>query len=358
MDFIVHGALISRHRIRDGLLLLAIFIGVGIRPLPPSIRLVLLGDVMLGRGVARSHAVEATYMIQDQGFLPDRASVEKATWDQALKELSSHIKRADLAMANLESPLTGSELDLYEQGDDLRYNLCAPAGGERALSAVGMDVLTLANNHIFDCDIRNKNGFLQENNGINETSRILQENDMTPVAAYHIAWKNVNGLPLAIVALDDVSSPLDVNAAIEVIRLARSSGGMVIVSIHWGEEYSSIPTRRQERIAQDMADAGALIIWGHHPHVLQKLTWIQGKEQPFRTLVAYSLGNALFDQVVPQDAKRSALLKVEINAYGILSLDAIPFIIDPNKGTVHKADEEVEAYILSRLGIEELLARD
>jgi poly-gamma-glutamate capsule biosynthesis protein CapA/YwtB (metallophosphatase superfamily) len=356
VDFIIHGTLTLIRRIRDGFLLLVIFIGIGIHPLPPSAQLVFMGDVMLGRGVARAHAVVVPKNNSDEGFLPERPLVDKATWDEAFKELASHIKRADLALANLESPLTWSQLDLYKENYDMRYNLCAPSESQEALNVVGMDVLTVANNHLSDCDLRKEANNLQDSGAVNETVQILEKHNMTPVGGYQIVWEYMNTLPIALVAFDDVTLPLDINAAVEVIRIARRSGGIVVVSIHWGEEYSSTPSARQQMLAKALADAGALIIWGHHPHVLQKAVWMQGEDQPFRTLVAYSLGNALFDQVVPMDVNRSALLKVEFNSYGIMGVEAIPFIIDPNHGEVHMAGNEVESFVYDRLGIEDLLA--
>lgn len=344
-------------RFRDGFILLIIFLIIGIYPLPPSVTLVFLGDVMLGRGVTRLHANSVSDKFDNGDFFPGKFIVKLSTWEKALSGLSSHLKRADLALANLESPLTGADLVINKRDKSLSFNLCAPAEAYRALSSMGLDVLSLANNHVSDCERFDDTDVRVQVSGEVVTSRILIENGMTPVTDYHIIWREINTLRLAIIALDDVSSPLDVDAAQDVVRIARNSGGLVLVSIHWGDEYSRVPNQRQQMLAHALADAGALIIWGHHPHVLQKVVWLQGNGQPYQTLVAYSLGNALFDQIVSQQVNHSALLKVMVNTYGVRSIQAIPFEIDPNHGRILTADNATKVFVFDRLEMNKLLSQ-
>jgi poly-gamma-glutamate synthesis protein (capsule biosynthesis protein) len=157
----------------------------------------------------------------------------------------------------------------------------------------------------------------------------------------------VNGLELAFLAFDDISSPLDVDSATQAIRSACESGALVIVSVHWGMEYQAGATDRQQSLAQAFADAGASLIWGHHPHVLQRAAWLETAEG--RTLVLYSLGNALFDQGALSGTTQSALLLVQLDSSGVKGFRFIPFLIDPVTSTLLEPDEEISGKIMERL---------
>lgn len=307
---------------------------LGNLPLPakPVIMLALLGDVMLGRGVAQAHA--------DGG------------WEHALIELAPLLAGADLALANLESPLAqavppGVSAALAAG----EYNLCAPAESVQALAAAGLDVLALANNHAHDCSP----------NGLAETAWVLNSAGMEPLKPAEPLFLLVGDLSLALLAYDDISAPLDLAAAEAQVRAARARGALVMISVHWGAEYHSSPSPRQQQVAQRLVQAGAALVWGHHPHTLQPVNWLpqpydcqrQGHNGPpfGRALVAYSLGNALFDQVSPPDARRSAVLLVTLNANGVQAVQAAPAKIDPLKGTARLADEAAAEAVFQRLGL-------
>ena len=196
--------------------------------------LALLGDLVLGRGVD-----------------PQPAS---------LSYLAPGLASADLALANLESPLSP-----VLPASPSAYNLCAPSIRSDLLSAWDLDLLTLANNHSWDCSPA----------GPAQTRSALEASGITPVGPdAEPVYRDINGLKLAFLAFDDISSPLDENAALQAIRAARAAGALVIVSIHWGAEYQGGASSRQESLAQEFAGAGAALVWGHHPHVLQPAAWI------------------------------------------------------------------------------------
>ena len=88
--------------------------------------------------------------------------------------------------------------------------------------------------------------------------------------------------------------PLDPDRAVAAVRRARTLADAVVVSLHWGVEYRHEPTPRQRDLAGRLAEAGADLILGHHPHVLQPVEVIERNGR--RTLVAYSLGNFVSNQ--------------------------------------------------------------
>ena len=316
------------------LLLLLIFL-VACQP-RRTVTLALLGDVMLGRGMD-----------------PKPAS---------LAFLTPELKAADLSLANLESPL--APVDGYVAPTD-GYNLCTSSERATLLSSWGLDLLSIANNHNLDCGPA----------GLNDTIKALTATGVTPIGpGMEPVYRNVNGLQLAFLAFDDVSSPLDANAAAQAIRSARTSGALVIVSIHWGMEYQGGASDRQKSLARRFAEAGAALVWGHHPHVLQPAAWIgpssalraspsaalgtgterrseQSDDRSRRTLVLYSLGNALFDQGGLADTRQAALVLVEIGPNGVQSVRAVPFVIDVVNSRLIAPDAQTAEKILDRINI-------
>jgi len=297
-------------------------------------------------------------------------------WHQALGYLAQTLNEADIALANLESPispyppiLSGQEHpECSDPSKPQLYNLCSGPLGLQALKFASIDLLSLANNHALDC----------APDGLSLTRQALSDAGLQAITPGPVPiLKEVNGLKLAFFALDDVASLVDVDSVTRAIATASDSGHIVVVSFHWGSEYQGGPSPRQQLLAQTLIDAGASLIWGHHPHVLQRLEWVRGKclgsslnspglnvsspgaakiqgicTPPTRSpaLVAYSLGNALFDQVTPPDATRSALLVVELDSNGVQSVQAVPFIIDGMKGLITRPDIESAAAVLRRLG--------
>ncbi|MDP2993780.1 MAG: CapA family protein, partial [Anaerolineales bacterium] len=156
-------------------------------------------------------------------------------------------------------------------------------------------------------------------------------------------------LQLAFLAFEDVALPLDTNAAVQAIRSARATGAVVIVSIHWGAEYQGGASDRQKSLALQFAVAGAALIWGHHPHVLQPAEWIETVQG--KTFVLYSLGNALFDQGGLADTRRSALVVVTLDADGVTSVRIVPFEIDVANSRVVQPDTETVEKIQDRLNL-------
>ena len=280
---------------------------------PGTVTLALLGDINLGRGV-----------------FPTPAS---------LALLTPELQAADIAFANLESPLS---LDAYGRSAaaPLQYDLCAPAARASLLAAWGFDMLSIANNHRFDCGP----------DGLSETAAVLRAVDIYPVAyGVDSAYWSIPGIKLAFLAYDDVASLLDEKAAVREIRQAHAYGALVVVSVHWGAEYQAAPTERQITLAHLFAKAGAVLIVGSHPHVLQPAEWIPTEEG--KTLVLYSLGNALFDQPGLPDTRRSALVVVRLDAAGVQSVRYVPFVIDTTGSRLVAPDAATAAIIHENLRI-------
>ena len=280
----------------------------------PALTLAFVGDVMLGRGVAQ--ALDGDWEAAFAGIRPWRA------------EGSAEAGRS-LAVANLESPLTTAP----RVGDG--YDLRAPPEAAAALSAAGFDLVSLANNHALDAGEA----------GLRETVSALRaagiaaltDGCTTPQVPGH------RSTDLGFLAFDDSTAALDEASAAEAVTAASERAGVVVVSVHWGGEYQAAPGPRQRALARRLACAGADLIVGHGPHVPQRVEWIG------ETLVAYSLGNFLFDQPYPVDCRWGAILRVTFRGDRIVAVEALPTVVE--RGRVLPAGPEEAAAILARLAL-------
>ena len=246
-----------------------------------ELRLVAVGDIMMHADV-KDAAAQA-----ERGFT--------VLWE----DVAPLLKGGDVAFANLETPVAPKS---GRPGRPYQFN--APATLPEALRASGFSVLSTANNHAFD----------QGATGIKETLDRLKEAKLATVGsggsqAEAEACRLVehNGVKLAFLGFTDLFNldlnrkatepwvrQLDLDPAMQAVQAARGKADAVVVSIHWGDEYSHMPTKRHREIALKLVEAGADLILGHHPHVLQPMEIV---EAGGRTgVVAFSLGNFISNQ--------------------------------------------------------------
>ncbi len=206
---------------------------------------------------------------------------------------------APIVFANLETPVAPSS---GQPGAPFLFN--APADLPGALRASGFTALSVANNHCYD----------QGAKGLLETLDRLEEQGLVPVGAgagraqaEQPRIVQLPGLRVAFLGYTDLFNinlnrggqgpwvcPLDPDAAVAAVRRARALADAVVVSIHWGNEYSHQPLPRQREVAARLVEAGADVILGTHPHVLQPVEWVERGGR--RGLVAFSLGNFISNQ--------------------------------------------------------------
>ena len=215
-------------------------------------------------------------------------------------EVESIIKAADLAFINQETVISDSN----PPQDYPNFN--SPVDIADDLVDVGFDIVSIANNHMLD------QGAL----GLKETYDNWKKRNVTVVGCYeendsgkYVTYIEKNGIKIAVLAYtygtnlgEDpakyglYASYLKYSDLEGEIAEARANADFVIVSAHWWlEEGNTVPNDLQKEYAQKIADYGADVIIGHHPHVLQPIEWIEGKEGN-KTLCVYSLGNFLHEQ--------------------------------------------------------------
>lgn len=258
----------------------------------------------------------------------------------AYQQIASYLAEADLALMNQETPLGGTELGLssYPQ-----FNSPQELGEQ--MIELGFNMFSHANNHVLDAGQRGFNNtiaFWRRQSaekpvimaGIaadreDDRLQILQVKDLKIALLAYTYGTNGLRLPKS---SSGIIKYLDDDLICQELDKAIAEANIVIVSVHWGQEYQANANNEQKRLAQLMADNGADIIIGSHPHVLQGVEMLStpdGKQVP----VFYSLGNFISAQNRP-DTMLGGMAKVQMvydKATGKLSmteLGIIPLVTD------------------------------
>lgn len=250
--------------------------------------------------------------------------------------VQSVLGSADLRIGNLECAITERS-----QPEHKSFTLKAPPQSAQALSMAGFDVLSLANNHAMDYGYP----------GLADTQSVLMQSGIATVgaglnatAAHTPMIIERNGLRVAFLAYVDVlaeNSGFDPHSWIATatspgiawadpaqikadVTAAKAKADLVIVLLHAGIEISDfIPNLSGEQLlaAHTAIDSGASVVIGSHPHVLQQIERYHGG------LIAYSLGNFVFDQY-DGVANATILLRVHLTRSGVQSYDYVPVLIE------------------------------
>lgn len=262
----------------------------------------------------------------------------------AYQYIVPYLEQADLALINQETPLGGTQLGLSSYP---MFNSPQELGDQ--LIELGFNMISHANNHVLDA---RQQGFF---NTIEFwRSRSLQK----PVIMAGIAAdasddqlqilevKNLkvdllaytygtNGLKLP-ASSSGIVKYINDDLMQQELAEAKAAADIVIVSIHWGQEYQTNANAEQKRIAQLLADNGADIIIGSHPHVLQgvEMLTVNASEQNSRQVpVFYSLGNFISAQNRP-DTMLGGMAKIQMS-YDLLDksisfteIGVIPLVTD------------------------------
>jgi poly-gamma-glutamate capsule biosynthesis protein CapA/YwtB (metallophosphatase superfamily) len=246
-------------------------------------------------------------------------------WTYPFQKVAATLAAADLTFGNLEGPVS----DVGRNRHHL-YSFRADPKAIEGLKLAGFDVMSLANNHTYDWDPP----------ALLDTLRRLRESGIAPVGAgandleaHYPQLVNLAGLKLAFLAYVNVepkaaiAAPdkpgvawLELDRVLADIRFARPLADLVVVGLHWGNEYASQPQRSQVALAHQMIDAGADLVVGGHPHAVQPLEQYRGR------WIAYSLGNFVFDQRAP-GTRRGAMLKVDLTDKQITEVTLVPITI-------------------------------
>ncbi len=248
------------------------------------------------------------------------------------------LKHADLAVVNLEGPLVPN-CPVVDEG----MVFCGSPDNVKGLLFAGIDIANIANNHIGDYGEA----------GYKFTVDLLKQNTILPYGNTkegrpEIALFEKGGTTYAFIGFNQIypDKPYIAKANDEIIRRAVSEAAQksdcVIVSFHWGIEYTHDPSREMVQLAHAAVDSGADLVIGHHPHWIQPVEIYQG------TPILYSLGNFVFDQMWSQKTREGLIARVLFSNSVVYDIMLIPVIIE-DYGQPRIANERDASRILSHI---------
>ncbi len=253
--------------------------------------------------------------------------------DTAFGPVAQIFSAADVAMVNLESAVTTRGTP-----EPKTFHFRAPPTAYRAIAAAGIDVVTVANNHALDYG----------RVGLTDTLASAAAVGMPVVGAgknaseAYRAWTTtIKGVTIAFLgfsqvaelstrwsAQDDrsgIAMAFDTARATAAVKAAKAAADVVVVYVHWGQEYNKCPTSQMKTFASRMAAAGATMIVGTHAHVLLGDGWLG------QTFVQYGLSNFLwwYNDAGSND---TGVLRVTLRGPSISKTEFVPAYINRTTG--------------------------
>ncbi len=258
------------------------------------------------------------------------------------QELQEEMQNADMTMINEEFPFgVGGE-----KAPDKQYTFKADPSYVTVFHEMGVDLVSLANNHVLD--------FGQD--VLSQTFVTLDEAEIPYVGAGEtqeraMAWESfdLKGTKVGVLCASrvipvvewdvrncqpGVFTTYDPTLLVEQIGKAKQENDLVVVYVHWGIEKAETPEAYQRELAHAYIDAGADLVVGAHPHVLQGIEFYEGVP------IVYSLGNYMFHPTID----KTAVLKANVDADRNLSIQLIPAAAADSQTAALSGDAANELY--------------
>ena len=268
-------------------------------PEEPEITIYAVGDIMLDRGVE--------YKVKKEG---------KGDFKFPFLKIARELNKADILFGNLEGPISNRGKKVGSI-----YSFRMDPKAVEGLKYAGFDILSLANNHMLD----------YQRVALEDTMKILSHAEIgyvgagpNEIEAFSLKIKDVRDIKVGFLAYTNLGTKSwkatgkrpglawitgkDIKRIQEDVRNAKKKVDILIVSLHSGQEYTSEPTAFQKNFDKACINAGADIILGQHPHVVQRI------EKYKNGWIAYSLGNFVFDQSFSQETMNGLLLEIIIRS--------------------------------------------
>ncbi len=224
-------------------------------------------------------------------------------YDNVFKYIAPEISEADLAIANFEVTMAGTPYSGYP-------TFSSPVALAYSCYKAGIDCFVTANNHAAD---RSKKGIINtiyrlDSLGIPHTGTFYDKAERDTVYpliikknGYSLALLNytygTNGISVPPPAIVNMLDKDQVTA--DITKAKTLNPDAIILFLHWGTEYDTIPSKTQTDLANYFFSLGVDLIIGSHPHVLQKMIWAKNQQSGKDNIVVYSLGNFVSNQRRP-----------------------------------------------------------
>jgi poly-gamma-glutamate synthesis protein (capsule biosynthesis protein) len=308
---------------------------------PPITRLIFTGDINPGR-------------------CPAQIALRRNDFTLPYQIVGETLRAAAITVGSLDGSL--SDISPPSPCPET-MNLIGPARTVEGLVYAGFDVITAATNHAKDCG---RLGWNCDERALRDTlahlagagiAAVGAGEDVTAARAPVVLERQ--GVRFAFLGLTAVGAETWASAAVagtaplseehlpgvlEDIRAARAAADVVIVLPQWGVEYAERPTAQQQRWAAAMIEAGATLVIGNHPHLVQPVQPLE-TEDGGRTAVAYALGNFVFDQG-PWRTRQGVLFVATFEGSALAGWELLPIHIrslhQPHWAEAEEAEEILE----------------
>ena len=250
--------------------------------------------------------------------------IDKKSNHKRFLTISSYLKQLDLVVANLETPVIGESRTFntrkitsngiihYTEKDVL----------QNSIQALNLSAVSLANNHFFDCGVEGLEETISclEENGVLHTGAGLRVEDIEPV------FMNSKGTSIGLLAFVDKTTNPEVPSDCTVfvnyyeeerilreIAAAKNRCDKLLLSLHWGPDYSHYPYKHQRIAVKRFIQEGADVVIGHHSHVVQPY------EEIDNGIVFYSLGSLCYGDYLEENKLRALRKKTKIGLVPIIN---------------------------------------
>lgn len=252
--------------------------------------------------------------------------LQKKGYDYSYSALDGMFKKDDLTVVNLETPITTGGVGAANK----QFVFKGAPEALDALKSAGVDAVNLANNHTLD----------QGEEGLLDTLKHLSKRGIPYVGAgknskeaYSAQYFERQGIKIALLGFTRVmpviewkaeagkpglASVYDSAEALKAIAAAKKQADVVVVVVHWGKERMEQYDKTQQTLGHSFIDAGADLVMGGHPHVLQGIEPYKGK------WIAYSTGNFIFTRSSLPATWETAVFQAECSKEGQCSLKLSP----------------------------------
>lgn len=253
--------------------------------------------------------------------------LEKKGYDYPYVHIHELFKKDDLSIINLETPVTEGGTGAANK----QFVFKSPPKALNAMKDAGIDAVNLANNHTLD----------QGEQGLRDTLSSLEQRGISYVgaglnekSAYSPQYFERKGITIGLLGFTRVmpeanwragknkpglASVYDSAEGLKAIAETKKKADIVVVMVHWGKERASQADDVQQSLGRSFIDAGADLVIGGHPHVLQGIEPYKGK------WIAYSTGNLIFTRSTAPATWETAVFQAECNAKGQCSMQLKPF---------------------------------
>ena len=242
------------------------------------------------------------------------------------RKLAPFFQEADIVFANLEAPL------VEDSGYAATHTFAGCKEFAGFLSNIGVNIVSIANNHILE----------QQSEGFYSTLKYLEDSLVSWVGQQVQGASNIKvlqrrGVRVGFAAFNGIQNLANPGLVADlreedivdsVGKMKAAQVDVCVISLHWGDEYVNVPSMYQMDLGHRLIDAGADIIVGHHPHVVQPV------ESYKNGLIFYSLGNFLFDILWTRNVRTGAIARVRLSGTGIESYELMPVFLEKDYAPV------------------------